>query len=364
MFLPAAGRAIAHRTSLYSLPVFSIIILLLIPSSPAQAQGGIDSTGTGGNNKVQGRIYFPSGRRSDATAVKVTLESTSSERLSVIADLNGSFTFQSIAPGSYYLTVDAGDDYETAREMVLIQKMGVRSRSLSGADIARLNIPRTFNVIINLRPKSAGIGGKTGVLNASLANLPKPAVEFYEKALQSAQTGDYKKAAEQLRTALSYYPEFALALNELGVQYLRLGQADKAVEALRAALRIKPDEFMPRLNYGIALLEQKQAAEAETHLRMALKKSETSWAAHMYLGIALISLRNYDEAEKELLRTLSLAGDNLSLPHYYLGGIYWRKGDHKRAADELEKYLRLVPKAPEAERIRATIKDLRSKGNS
>nr|MBA2734600.1 hypothetical protein [Acidobacteriota bacterium] len=50
--------------------------------------------------------------------------------------------------------------------------------------------------------------------------------------------------------------------------------------------------------------------------------------------------------------------------HYYLGGIYWRKGDTKRAGDELEKYLQLAPKAHDAERIRATIKELRSKTKS
>ena len=43
-------------------------------------------------------------------------------------------------------------------------------------------------------------------------------------------------------------------------------------------------------------------------------------------GVTLISLRNYIEAEKELLRTLALGGEDLSLPHYYLGGLYWGNG--------------------------------------
>jgi Flp pilus assembly protein TadD len=121
---------------------------------------------------------------------------------------------------------------------------------------------------------------------------------------------------------------------------------------------------MPRLNYGVALLETRQTADAEAQLRLALHKNDSSWAAHMYLGIALIGLGNYDGAEGELRRTLALAGDELALPHYYLGGIYWHRRDHKRAADELEKYLRLAPKAPDAARIRATIKELRGKTNS
>jgi len=343
-----------------ALQALSLILFLSLTSAAVYAQGGVDSTGTGGKHRIQGRIYFPSGRRSDAPFVKVTLESTSSESLSVIADLNGSFTFNSIAPGSYTVSVDAGKDYEIARESVYIEG-AVRSRTTSGAEIIGADVPRNFNVIVNLRLKPGVAGAAPSVVNALLANLPKPAVEMYQKALESAHAGDSVKAVEQLKEAISYYSDFDLALNELGVQYLKLGQASKAVEAFRAALKIKPDEFLPRLNYGIALLETKDNAEAEAQLRQALKKNDSSWAAHMYLGIALLKLRSYEEAEKEFNSALRTGGDNLSLPHYYLGGIYWHRGEHKRAADELEKYLRLAPKAQDAERVRATIKDLRGK---
>jgi regulator of sirC expression with transglutaminase-like and TPR domain len=47
--------------------------------------------------------------------------------------------------------------------------------------------------------------------------------------------------------------------------------------------------------------------------------------------------------------------------HKYLGGILWQKGDLKRAADELEMYVKLSPKAPDVEQIKGTIKQLRGK---
>jgi regulator of sirC expression with transglutaminase-like and TPR domain len=92
-----------------------------------------------------------------------------------------------------------------------------------------------------------------------------------------------------------------------------------------------------------------------------LKRNDGAATAHLYLGITLINLRNYLEAEKELQRAVSFASSELSMAHYYLGGIYWRNKEYKRAADELEKYLQETPKAPEAARIRETIKELRSK---
>lgn len=363
MFL-SPGRAIAHSRRSHFPHITFAVLLVFIPLLLAHAQGGIDRNGTGGIHRIQGRIYFPSGRRSDASAVKVTLDSTSSERITLIADSNGTFAFHALAPGSYNVTVEAGEDYEIARESVTIEGIGIRSRSLSAADLARTNVPRLFTVQVNLRLKrgsSSSSGSRPGVLNASLAAVPKPAVELYEKALDSVRAGDRKKAVEQLRAAISYYPEFTLALNELGVQYLKLGQPDNAAEAFRTVLKTKPDDFMARLNYGIALREKKQSAEAEAQLREAVKKNDSSWAAHMYLGVTLIDLRRFEEAEKELLRALTLGGDQLSLPHYYLGGIYWQRREYKRAADELEKYLKLSPKAPDAERTRAAIKELRSK---
>jgi tetratricopeptide (TPR) repeat protein len=96
-------------------------------------------------------------------------------------------------------------------------------------------------------------------------------------------------------------------------------------------------------------------------MREAIKKSEAAFMAHLYLGIVLAHLKSYTESEAELLKSISLAGGKLGQAHYYLGGLYWKIGKYKRAADELEKYLELEPKAANADRVRSTIKDLRTK---
>ena len=81
----------------------------------------------------------------------------------------------------------------------------------------------------------------------------------------------------------------------------------------------------------------------------------------MYLGVALIGLKNIGEAETQFQQAAKLGGDQMGAAHKYLGGILWQKGDLKRAADELEMYVKLSPKAPDVEQIRNTIKQLRSK---
>ena len=81
----------------------------------------------------------------------------------------------------------------------------------------------------------------------------------------------------------------------------------------------------------------------------------------MYLGIALLRLSKFDDSEKYLLVATQANAAQLAMANYYLGGIYWRKKDYPRAVEQLEKYLVLVPNAPDAERVRATVKDLRSR---
>ena len=75
----------------------------------------------------------------------------------------------------------------------------------------------------------------------------------------------------------------------------------------------------------------------------------------------LVNLKQYPEAEKELELTIANGGENLPLAHKYLGGLYMGSNKNLEAADELEKYLKLDPKAADAERIKGTIEDLRKK---
>jgi len=319
--------------------------------------GGIETTGTGGRHSIKGRVVFPSGQRADVR-LPVRLESTSGGDISVLSDMNGSFSFQSLRPGSYTVVVDGGDFYEDARESVFIEPATVSTRRSPGTVIP---LSRPFTVQVYLRAKKSSGATKTGVLDANLAALPPKAVDHYRQALALTAQGNNQQAIEQLKLAVAVHPQFGLALNELGVQYLKIGQLDKSADVLKNAVSVSPDAFEPRVNYGVVLLNQRKYAEAEVQLQDAVKKNNSSVTGHLYLGIALINLQRYQEAEAALQKSIALGGNKVGQAHYYLGGIYWRAGDYKRAADALEQYLTVEPKAANAEKVRATIKDLRVK---
>ena len=344
-------RPLQHRKVI---GLCSILCLILCAEILCFAQGsGRDMNGTGGSHIISGKIFFPSGRRAEGS-IQVKLRSLTTPDISIMTDSSGSFSFSNIAPGNYTVEVNAGKDYEVAEERVSVEP---DIQSVTG--MPAVQVSRRYTVMITLQPKRTE-NTKASVVNAALAEVPDDARTLYEKALALSQKGDTAKAIEDLRAAISIYPQFPLALNQLGVEYLKIGNARQAIEPLHSATELKPEAFSPRLNYGIALLETHQFASAETQLRAALKISSTP-SAHMYLGMTLIGIKHIDDAQKELETAISNGGENLGQAHYYLGGIYWQKHDYRRAADEIETYLRLTPDAPDAQKVRDTIKELRAK---
>ncbi len=336
--------------------LFIVLGLLLLPVTVNAQGSGRSTQGNGGNHIIHGYVFFPSGRRAEGTIV-VKLNSLQFGELQAIPDSSGAFSFSSLSPGNYTVIVNAGDEYEVSREGIYIDT----DLNLSRSGVRLPNTTRRYTVMVHLQPKAKSGHAKASVLNAALAGVPEKARKLYEKGVEQARANDVAKAADTLKEAVSLHPNFPLALNELGVQYLKLRQGDKALEVLKQACKLAPEAFSPRLNLGIALLESKQFSEAEEQLRAALKQNTNAPTAHMYLGIALVRLNKHDEAEKELVVAASQSGNQLGMVSYYLGGIYWKKQDYPRAIEQLETYLRLTPNAPDADRVRATIKDLRTR---
>jgi Flp pilus assembly protein TadD len=326
-------------------------LMLVVGRVPVNAQGGVGSTrglpeSAGGVHRIQGTVYLPSGRRA-TEGIMVRLEGNVNGTKRASTDGDGSFSFNALPAADYSLTVEAGAEYEPVRQSVVIYgNTGNVGIGVSG---------QTIMVDIHLQPK-----GVTAAMEKMFAGVPKAAIDSYKKGMEAAQAGNTKKAIELLNNAVTAYPSFPIALRDLGVQYRKVGDMDKLAETMEALLKLSPDDPHGQLNLGIALYNQKKYPDAEKHLRQAVKLNKTDPAAHYYLGMTLVSTRNYPEAQAELEAAVSNGGDNLALAHKYLGGLYMGAGNPK-AADELEKYLKLDPKAADADRIKATIKDLRSK---
>ena len=331
----------------------SVLLLSITSVASAQSVGSTRGLTTGeGNNTIQGRVYFPAGE--GAKILKITLESEQDVGgQSTANDQDGVFRFNSLRPGRYTIVVAGGKDFQDARESVTIDPLG-------SSRVAQVNI--------QLRPK-------VDAANPAFAGVPQSSLDLYQKGSMAAQKGDAKTAVEFLGKAVAASPNFTVALNDLGSQYLKLFQWNKAEEAFETLVKLKPDDPSARLNLGIALYNEgvelmnqqkfedaeKKFNGSEANLREAIRLKLPGPSAHYYLGMMLIKFKAYDEAQKELELAVSNGGENLALVHRSLAGVYLNTKKNKEAADELEKYLKLEPKAPDADKIKGTIKDLRNK---
>ncbi|HMJ25233.1 MAG TPA: tetratricopeptide repeat protein [Pyrinomonadaceae bacterium] len=334
----------------------TILVLSLAAQTLGQAPGSTRGLSSGdGTHTIQGRVFFPNGQTLNGASVKVNLESINSTGGgSTTTDQDGSFRFNNIRAGNYAVVVEGGKEYEAAREPVSIDPNGTSGPITS--------------ITIHLRPR-------VDASNPAFAGIPQNALDFYQKGTAAAQKNNPQSATEFLSKAVAAYPNFPLALHELGAQYQKLKQWDKAAETFEALLKLKPADPLGQLNLGIALYNQgvaflaqknfddaqKKLDASEAHLREAIKLNSPGPAAHYYLGMLLINFKAFAEAQTEFELAISNGGENLALAHKFLGGAYMSTHKNKEAADELEKYLKLDPKAPDADKIKETIKTIRGK---
>ena len=138
------------------------------------------STGSGGSNIIKGRVFFPVPPASPR--VRVRLSSSDMVNESTVTDQDGVFIFNRIPAGHYAVTVEGGDQFDTATEQV--------EASPGGRDI---------NVTINLKLKGTA---------SALGKVPKAARELYTKGTDAAGKGDNKGAVEFFNQAISSIHSF------------------------------------------------------------------------------------------------------------------------------------------------------------
>ena len=333
-----------RRSFLIGLTISTFSILqasaqLIIPPSSTD-------TGLGGGNTITGMVLTTNGQRIQRR-ISIRLETmTRGDRVAMTDDY-GAFTLRGLVSGDYVIVIDKEAGFEPYSQNVsIIQMRGFPAQN--------------YNLSIRLKPKPSTTVGPS-VINAEFATVPKRALEFYDNAVKLGREGDHKAAIEQLKLAIAEHPRFMLAYNEIGVQYLRLNDLEKSEAFLAQALQIEPEAYTPLINRAIVLFQLKRFADSEALLRNALKVKVDSAVGHYFLGQVLANLGKFDEAEPELLTAIKLGGPEMKEAHRILSIIYSARGDDQKCLRELEAYVKLSPNAPDVEKLKARIAELKAK---
>jgi Tfp pilus assembly protein PilF len=296
----------------------------------------------GGNYTIQGRVYLPDGK--PAPDVKVEIVNPDAPGLSFFTNHDGMFQTGNVRAGNFTITVTI-PGVPTEREFLTIDR-----DTPSG---------RTFNVTLFLHMP----GQKKGDFysnNPLFKEIPKPALEKFKKGVEKLEKNDAKGAVASFDEAIAAFPNFAAAYHQKGSAYLKDNELDKALEAFVKAISINPEYVEAKYSVGYTQYLKKNYEVAAAVFDDVLKQQADMPEAQMYFGISLFNLKNLDAAETVLKKTIDAkGGERLALAHLYLGQIYAQKKKNVEAVSELEKYLQLVPKAPNADRIKSAIADLK-----
>ncbi len=328
--------------------LFLVVTSFLSATAHSQAIGDRNRTsatgGGSGSHSVTGKVSYPDG--SPAGGVTVTINGFGFGSTKTVTDKNGGFSFIDLPKGSYNVHARA-DGYETAIDSLTIDMYASRNQGY---------VMRLF-----LRSPGQPKGAKA-LPNPLLKDVPKEPLGKYGQAMEKLEKSDPEAALVLLDEALALYPNFAAAAYEKGAVLLKQNELDTALAAFVKAVSIKPDFLEAKYSFGYTHYMKKNYEVAAAVFDDVLKQKPDMRDAQMYLGISLFNLKNLDAAEMNLKKSIVTPGDGrLALAHLYLGQIYAQKKKNAEAAAELEKYLKLVPKAPNADRLKTTIADLKKK---
>jgi tetratricopeptide (TPR) repeat protein len=178
--------------------------------------------------------------------------------------------------------------------------------------------------------------------------------------MEKASKEDYKGALSDFDAAIAAYPKFAAAFYEKGAVLLKSNELDNAMAAFVKAIELKSDYVEAKYGYAMVMFHKKDYTVSAAAFNDVLQQRKDMAEAHLNLGISLFYLKNIDSAESELKAAIATkGGEKLAMAHLYLGQIYAQKKRNSDAVTELEKYLELLPKAPNADRIKQAIDQLK-----
>jgi len=160
------------------------------------------------------------------------------------------------------------------------------------------------------------------------------------------QEGNFEAAALEWHASLRAVPGNDRAWNYLGGYFAQKKDYGRALECFHRSLEINPSYGDAHLNLAAAYAEQGMVPLAEAEYRSAIALAPLNFQGHNLLGKLLWDAGRSTEAEAEFRQSTAIDGNVMA--YDYLGLIYSRWRDWKRAEQAFRVALRLSPADPQA----------------
>jgi tetratricopeptide (TPR) repeat protein len=314
---------------------------LLLSSSGAAAQtSGVSYT-------VYGRVTLPDG--TGASQVSITISGTSGFTRQVLSDDTGNYEFHDVPRGQYTLAAvnPAAPEQYSERAQV---------------DISRLSPGRiAVNIYLRAGTKVEPAKHGAGVSVAEAAQrIPKAALKEYEKGAKLGGEQKLEKALQSYNRAIEIFPEYFQAITERGHLLVAMGRIPEAREDFTRSLALNPGYEPALRGTGICSLREGKFLEAIKSFEEAVSNQPRDAAAYLFLGFACAAIERREEARAALTKSLNLDPVGSVRAHVQLARLDLKENRNAEAVAELETYLAAVPNAPDADKLRALLAELKN----
>jgi tetratricopeptide (TPR) repeat protein len=205
------------------------------------------------------------------------------------------------------------------------------------------------------------LGNVEGVtISASSLGAPKDAKKAFDKGHDLLKKKKVPEAQKELEKAVELYPQFASAWFDLGLAREIQKDGEGARKAYEQAIASDSKYLYPyRQMVGLYVKEQKWAEVAEISGKLVKLDPVDFPDAHYYNSVANYYLKNYDVAEKSIREAQKLDTRNrLPKSSQLLGAILIEKQDYVGAAEQIRKYLSVLPAGADAENVKKQLAEL------
>lgn len=208
-------------------------------------------------------------------------------------------------------------------------------------------------------------------------DVPPEARRKFDEANGSLKDKKADKAVLLLQEAVKLFPEYFEARLSLASELAKANRLNEAIIELEHARKVNPRDVRLYHLFGMILIQKKLPGPAAEVLAEAIRLSPSDPQLPYLRGTALIdstaSITAVSpeemkkktaillDAERSLSSAFDLSGKKMFLVHLQMARVHEKRNDPKRAADELEKYLRSTPNDKNAAAIRTAIDKLRGK---
>ena len=324
-----------------------VFLLCIAMAASAAAQGG---------NSIGGHVF--GSQRTPLEGITVDLLDDFQRTLSrVRTDSTGRFIFSRIPAGKYRIRVlPFGTNYQEQEqdvEIINIVRTDSRGNSVtSGFDSSQ----RDFY----LRPAK----DPNPIINGTVfaQEVPEGSQRLYDEALDLLREKKSAEAYQKLKAAIESFPNYYMALEVLGLEYVNAKHYEAAEILLRKAVEVNPKSYKGWYGIAVALQSVDRDSDALKAAKSALDLYPGSVDAMLLTGTLLRQTGDYKGSESALMNAKKLAKNPNPEVFWQLALLYGNNlNRYKEAADELENFLKYIPKDKDPERIKQLIKTLRDK---